>query len=161
MSLAERPRRPRLSLPAWVPPPAPQTVAPPRPVPAPPEAVQAVPQPPEPYDPRRLSAPYHARMLADLAEILGLSGTVCAPILCPRVPVPLKIGIDRDLIARYPAATPSALSGWLYRWTSTTQYRRQIAAGGIRFDLDGGAAGEITADAAEFARAQLERGASR
>ena len=65
-------------------------------------------------------------------------------ILTGSMPAPLKVGIREDVAARYPAADPAAIARWLRGWTGTEQYRRQIAAGGPRYDLDGHQAGEIT-----------------
>lgn len=73
----------------------------------------------------------------------------------PRIPLPLRIGIHTDLLARYPNADPVALSRWMGRWCNSAQYRRQIAAGGMRYDLDGFVAGEISADAVAVALSQL------
>ena len=136
MSLAHKPTlngRPRLSLPGWRPAPRPEQ---PRPIPTASEAPGAF----SPW----LSAAYLERKAGELAAILGVAVEMAPGILTGSVPAPLKVGIREDMAARYPAADPAAIARWLRGWTGTEQYRRQIAAGGARFDLDGNQEGEIT-----------------
>lgn len=104
-----------------------------------------------------LSKPYHARMTADLAGILGVAVEAIPPVLCGRVPLPLKVGIRDDLAARYPQADTEALGRWLSRWTGTEQYLAQVAASSSRYDLDGAPCGEIAEKDAAQARERLER----
>ncbi|WP_088346355.1 MULTISPECIES: ProQ/FINO family protein [Rhodomicrobium] len=156
MSLAERPThegRPRLTLPRSIR-----------------LAAQAAPQPRRPtsgggkarrasesHDASKLGKVYLTRKLAALAEILGTHADALPPILCRRVPVPLKVGIRADLAARFPGAESDAIGRWLAGWTVTDQYQMQVAAGGVRRDLDGEPAGDITPEHAETARERLQR----
>jgi hypothetical protein len=152
MSLAEKPThggRPRLSLPGYRHAPPPEL---PRAVPAASEALHAAGEalsPPQPYDPRRLSAPYHTRMLGELAGILG---DAPPPVFAARIPMPLRIGVHVDLVVRFPNSDPVALGRWLSRWTGTTQYLQVLISGGPRFNADGNVAGDVSAHAVEHAR---------
>jgi ProP effector len=100
-----------------------------------------------------LSAGYHSRKRAELAAILGAEPPV---ILCGRMPAPLAIGIHFVILERFPDADPVALGRWLARWTNSEQYLRRLTLGGHRFDLDGRVAGDVSADAAEWARIKLK-----
>lgn len=122
-------------------------------------AVRAHPEGSPRRDPRALSFAYYARTLADLTVILGAS--VPPIVLASRCPLPLRIGVLADFLAAYPAASPGAVSGWLRRWTATTQYRRALAAGGLRFDLVGNAVEPISAAASAHAAELLVREATR
>ena len=147
MSLAHKPTlngRPRLSLPGWRPVPRPEQ---PRPVPA----ASAAPGGGRPW----LSAAYIERKAGELAAILGVAVETVPGILTGSVPAPLKVGIREDVATRYPAADPATIARWLRGWTGTEQYRRAIAAGGPRFDLDGNEAGEITDSEMKGARVRL------
>jgi sRNA-binding protein len=67
---------------------------------------------------------------------------------------PLKIGIDRDLIAT------GIMKGWevaraLHRYCSRRMYLRAVAAGGSRYDLNGMPAGEISSEDREWSRTRL------
>jgi ProP effector len=67
---------------------------------------------------------------------------------------PLKIGIDADLIVTG-VLTASEVEAALSCYTSRRMYLAATAAGGSRFDLNGHPAGEVTAQAAEWARAKV------
>ena len=67
---------------------------------------------------------------------------------------PLKIGIDADLIAAG-MLTPREASSALRCYTSRRMYYVATVAGGVRFDLDGKVAGEVTPQAAAWAGRKL------
>lgn len=62
----------------------------------------------------------------------------------PATPVPLKIGIDRDIVAAGLAPNATALRTALVWWTKRPPYWRALRAGGNRVDLDGNPAGEVS-----------------
>src|SRR6478672_2503823 len=68
---------------------------------------------------------------------------------------PLKIGIAADISARCPAIERRVLSVALSVYTRRVMYLRGLVAGAARVDLDGKAAGEVTARDAEYAAAKL------
>jgi ProP effector len=73
-------------------------------------------------------------------------------------PVPLKVGIDRDILERTAGDfTADEIKAALRLWTRRRPYRRVIAAGGPRYGLDGSIAGEVTAGEQKAARAGLTR----
>ena len=85
-------------------------------------------------------------------------------LLCERFPrtfarnpsgrQPLKLGIDRDLVARLGGiVSRSALKRALGIYTSCLEYRATLIEGAARIDLDGNPAGAVTADEAEHALA--------
>jgi ProP effector len=67
---------------------------------------------------------------------------------------PLKIGIHQDLIERGLLMSEECRAV-LRRYCSRLMYRRAVACGGPRFDLDGHAAGEVTSDEADHAKAAV------
>jgi hypothetical protein len=79
-----------------------------------------------------------------------------APLVFGNPPKPLAIGVDqavRKLLTG--EASAKAIHHLLRRWTRRTAYLEALAAGGLRFDLAGQPAGEITAHQREVAAAQL------
>jgi ProP effector len=68
---------------------------------------------------------------------------------------PLKIGIAADIPARCPAVERRVLSVVLGAYARRVMYLRSLVAGAARVDLDGKAAGEVTARDAEYAAAKL------
>ena len=65
---------------------------------------------------------------------------------------PLKRGIDRDLVARLDdIVSRNAFKRVLGVYTSCSEYRAKLIEGAARIDLDGNAAGAVTASEAEHA----------
>src|SRR4051794_15381700 len=103
-------------------------------------------------DPERVNdhkAEKHARIVASYPEaerlLAGLQDRY--PRAFPRpptTPVPLKIGIDRDIAAAGLAPNAVALRTALVWWTKRPPYWRALRAGGNRVDLDGNPAGEVS-----------------
>jgi hypothetical protein len=93
-------------------------------------------------------------MLRDLGSILGCE-IEALPVVFKfeGAPLPLKIGVELDVRARWPEADPARLSRWLRLWVSSRSYIREICFGGRdRFDLDGNVAGKVDDGAREHAR---------
>jgi ProP effector len=85
-------------------------------------------------------------------------------LLCERFPKtfahdpperrPLKLGIDRDLVARLNGAVSrSTFKRVLGIYTSCPEYRARLIEGATRIDLDGNPAGAVTAGEAAYALA--------
>jgi ProP effector len=68
---------------------------------------------------------------------------------------PLKVGIDRDVLARCPDLDRRERSTVLRYYTSRVMYLQSLVAGAVRVDLDGNPAGEVSATDAEQAAARL------
>src|SRR6476646_3228024 len=68
---------------------------------------------------------------------------------------PLKVGIAADIRARCPAVERRVLSVVLSVYTRRVMYLQSLVAGAARVDLNGKAAGEVTARDAEYAAAKL------
>ena len=68
---------------------------------------------------------------------------------------PLKVGIAADIPARCPAVERRVLSVVLGGYARRVMYLQSLVAGAARVDLDGKAAGEVTAGDAEFAATKL------
>ena len=49
---------------------------------------------------------------------------------------PLKIGIHKDIKARYPRIAIRAIYSWLYHWTNRPKYKESLKRGGYRYDLN-------------------------
>jgi ProP effector len=65
---------------------------------------------------------------------------------------PLKCGIDRDLVARLDGTVSrSAIKRALGAYVSCPEYRARLVEEAARIDLDGNAAGAVTASEAEHA----------
>jgi ProP effector len=76
---------------------------------------------------------------------------------------PLKIGIHRDILA-HGILTEDEANAALAMYTRRPMYQRALAAGGVRVDLDGNPAGEVTAEqvqAAERSVAGMEKNRAR
>src|SRR5262249_52191456 len=85
-------------------------------------------------------------------------------LLCERFPrtfmrdpagrVPLKRGIDRDLVVRLDGlSSRTALKRVLGSYTACAEYRARLLEGAVRIDLDGKPAGAVTAGEAAYALA--------
>ena len=85
-------------------------------------------------------------------------------LLCERFPrtfarnpsgrQPLKLGIDRDLVARLGGiVSRSALKRMLSIYTACPEYRATLIEGAARIDLDGNPAGAVSAREAAYALA--------
>ena len=74
---------------------------------------------------------------------------------------PLKVGIAADLMERGPELDHHKLSVALTAYTGRIMYLRGLVAGAARVDLDGKAAGEVTARDAEYAVASRDPGVAR
>jgi ProP effector len=70
---------------------------------------------------------------------------------------PLKVGIAADILARCPELARYKLGRALGVYTGRVMYLEGMVAGAARVDLDGKAAGEVTARDAEYAAAKLVR----
>lgn len=57
---------------------------------------------------------------------------------------PLAIGIHKAIMAAHPDIDKNALRKTLQRLTASTKYLKAVAAGGVRFGLDGVPLGDIT-----------------
>src|SRR6478736_10346109 len=68
---------------------------------------------------------------------------------------PLKVGIAADIPARCPELERGVLSAALSVYARRVMYLKGMVAGAARVDLDGKAAGEVTARDAEYAAAKL------
>jgi sRNA-binding protein len=79
-------------------------------------------------------------------------------LFTPGAPKPIKLRIQADIQQRAPGAlTRRQLSVFLHRHTTGTAYLRALVASPQRFDLNGAAAGEVSAEHREAAVAELER----
>jgi ProP effector len=68
--------------------------------------------------------------------------------------LPLKLGIHQNLIDR--GVLPPDQCRTVFRvYAGRRQYQKAVAAGGLRYDLDGNPAGEVTAEHQEFAKEKL------
>lgn len=68
---------------------------------------------------------------------------------------PLALGIHKAIIARMPELDAAHLRLALRMHTASTRYLKALQAAGERFDLDGKAAGEVTAEQREVAATTL------
>ena len=68
---------------------------------------------------------------------------------------PLALGIHKIIIARMPEVDTAQLRLALRMHTASTRYLKALQAAGERFDLDGKAAGEVTAEQREVAATTL------
>ena len=79
-------------------------------------------------------------------------------VFSPGAPQPLKLRIQADIQERAPGIfTRKTLSGFLHRHTTSTAYLRALVNSPQRFDLGGGAAGEVASEHREAAAAELQR----
>ena len=60
--------------------------------------------------------------------------------------LPLAIGIHKAIVARLPEIDPQQLRAAMRMHTASTRYLKALAQASSRFDLDGEAAGEVTAE---------------
>jgi hypothetical protein len=80
------------------------------------------------------------------------------PALFAGAPKPLKLRIQADIQARAPGVfAKAALSAFLRRYTGRTSYLIALTRAKSRFDLDGAAAGEISAEHRQAAVDELAR----
>ena len=119
-----------------------QAATPARPPKAPPPAVAPRVTPPVP---RLEPAPWVAA-----GEFLRST----YPVFDREAPVPLAIGIHRDIGAAHPDLSRNAIRGFLLRHTQRRAYRQGLTTGAPRFGLDGMPCGEVTAKQAATALAQ-------
>jgi ProP effector len=70
--------------------------------------------------------------------------------------MPLKLGIDRDLVA-LGVLDEATATRTLRHYCSRLMYRRSLVAGAVRVDLDGQAAGEVAAAHAAHAQRIVTR----
>src|SRR6478609_7923914 len=68
---------------------------------------------------------------------------------------PLKVGIAADIGARCPDLKRGTLAVTLAAYARRIGYLESVVAGAVRVDLDGNAAGEVTAKEAEHAAGKL------
>jgi sRNA-binding protein len=109
--------------------------------------------PSPPYDPERAS------FFDALAEILGGDAAVPAAISKERTKA-LKIGVDADLLKRFPEADEDRLKDWLSGWVNSRTYLRALAYKKHRHDLDGNDVNKISESDRNFA-AWMLRGMKR
>jgi ProP effector len=69
---------------------------------------------------------------------------------------PLAIGIHKAIMAAHPEIGKAALRKTLQRHTASTKYLKAVAAGGIRFGLDGLPHGDVTAEQQKQANENLK-----
>jgi len=114
-----------------------------------PAAAAVPPQPPQP-----------APRLPDLPP------AECAALLAARFPAlfgkdvhrPLKLRIAADIQQQLPNTfTKRALSAFLHRHTTSTPYLKALASEPNRYDLDGAAAGEVSAEHRQAAADEVQR----
>ncbi len=75
----------------------------------------------------------------------------------PDAPLPLKIGVHVDLLARHPDLDPATLRRALKRYCERRAYQLALAReGAVRVDLDGKPAGEVLEDQRKFAKLKLD-----
>ncbi len=104
---------------------------------------------PKPRKPRDLAGRRTIPTLDDARIAARVDALARIRELAPAVfdleaPLPLKIGIHRDLVALgIPAAAVRDALQW---WAGQPAYRRAVAAGGSRYGLDGAEAGVVTED---------------
>jgi sRNA-binding protein len=67
---------------------------------------------------------------------------------------PLKVGIHQDLVGRG-LLVPDECRAVFRVYVGRRQYQKALAAGGPRYDLDGNAAGEVTAEQVDAAKTKL------
>jgi hypothetical protein len=80
------------------------------------------------------------------------------PALFAGAPKPLKLRIQADIQARAPGVFgKAALSAFLRRYTGRTSYLIALTRAASRFDLDGAAAGEVSAEHRQAAVDELSR----
>ncbi len=60
--------------------------------------------------------------------------------------LPLAIGIHKAIVARLPELDPQQLRAAMRIHTASTRYLKALSQASSRFDLDGKAAGEVTAE---------------
>jgi sRNA-binding protein len=101
----------------------------------------------------RLIAENSAR-LQELIAILTELFPACFVAETWRPHKPLKVGIHKDLV-ELGLLSPRECSIALRRYASRLMYRRAVARGGPRFDLDGHVAGEVRPDEADHAKAAV------
>ena len=70
---------------------------------------------------------------------------------------PLKVGIAADISARCPAVERHVLGAVLSVYTRRVMYLQSLVAGAARVDLDGKAAGEVSARDAKYGAAKLAK----
>ncbi|MDE2426286.1 MAG: ProQ/FinO family protein [Elusimicrobia bacterium] len=69
----------------------------------------------------------------------------------------LKIGISKDIKARYPEMSNRAIASAVGDYVRGPTYLRNFVEGAVRIDLDGNEAGLVTAEQVAFASAKLAK----
>ena len=95
-------------------------------------------------DDRLIPRHEYSAMIAKLRAVLNTEDILPPVFMGSRRPKALKVGIDKDLLARYPVADGYELSDWLEAWTHQPAYLKRIAHGRHRHDLAGENCGKIT-----------------
>ena len=98
---------------------------------------------------------FQSLMLPRLATILGTA--ILPKVFRAPHPKALKIGIDRDLLERYPHVDTVELRRWLRWWCSNQFYVAKLATGRHRHDLDGGDIADIDPKVAKRALRMVTR----
>ena len=79
--------------------------------------------------------------------------------------LPLAIGIHKSLMQRFPEPGKAQVRAALHFHTGTTRYLKALVEGATRLDLEGNAAGEVTAEqeaqAVATLRERFRKGAER
>ena len=72
-------------------------------------------------------------------------------------PLPLAIGIHKEIKAMLPEAPTKGISGFLSWWTARKPYLKAVIKGGPRWQLNTCKAGEVAPDEQKQAAERLER----
>lgn len=143
--------------------PAPEVKAKPQPTPAKPQPTAEEKAAKLAAHHERMKAEQHAAKLKrreDNNRLLAAMGELWPAIFAPDAPtVPLKIGVDKDLIAALcPYESPTKVKrvlGLYLHGLIKKRYLKALSAGGPRYDLDGQECGLVTEEEQERARVEL------
>lgn len=92
------------------------------------------------------------------ADLLAALQAVAPELWNPEAPVPLAVGIHKQLhhIAEQVDMSRKSVRKFLSRWTSSTRYQQAlIEPGAVRFNLDGSSAGEVSEEHRELSRQRV------
>jgi ProP effector len=115
---------------------------------------------PDPLPEPPPQTPPAATAVADLAPAACAArlAELFPALFAPGTAKPLKLRIQADIQQRAPGEfTRKSLSVFLHRHTTSNAYLRALVAAPQRIDLDGQAAGEVSDEHREAAKAELER----